>query len=526
MSRFSRLAIVLAVLFTSPLASAQGWVVAEGGGIGGSETYMADLFSFMVEKAKAAAPVTPVSPGQAAPGPRVAIIGAVPLEKDERVDAFKKAGASEVVCLIITEANADAQETFDALSRVDIIFIRGGDQGRYVNWWRGKKTEAAIKAVFARGGVVSGSSAGCAIMGEWTYDAVKDGLSPREALSDARHDNLSITHGFLGLVPNVLFDTHFTERGRLPRTIVMLARIAATRAHGWTDAESKGFTAIDVLRTSDRGAMGIDDKGVQTKGAKRPTPDQLSPLAIGVDPRTAVCVGPDHIAIVKGEGTATLLRLTKGTRVISLAGQPPCVTNVHYSQLLPGTTFNTQTGEVVERPAQAKYGISIETPTRQIIGPIAIDGGKPDDAKLGIQYVANAERREAEKKEDAGDKRPDASIENGSGKLPVIVTTAAWSKRHPQWAFAISEQALATRPGMMAFFLDEGCRLSFEDLGVVRVLAPEGAAGSSCVILDSRASRFVGSVEARPPRVHLEDAIVHVVAPGQTFDMVTGKIKD
>lgn len=495
---------LLLLCAVSPLSRAQGWVVAEGGGLGGSPTYMADLFSFMVEKC-------------GHDKPKVAIIGAVPLDKDERFDAFKKAGASDVTSLIITEANADSQEIYDQLSAVDIIFIRGGDQGRYVNWWRGKKTEAAIKAVFARGGVVSGSSAGCAIMGEWTYDAIKDGLSPREALSDARHPNLTITHGFLGLVPGVMFDTHFTERGRLPRTIVMLARIASTRMNGWTDQESKGFTGCESVREADLAPHWAD-----RPMGEMPTPRSLTPLAIGVDPRTAICVGPDHVALVKGQGTATLLRLSDDSTIVSTLGQPPSVNNVHYSQLLPGTTFNTQTGEILARPPAATFSPSIQTPVRQIVGPVPLDGSSLDDAKLGTLYVSNAERREAEKAEDAGHKRADATLAEGSSKLPLVATTSAWKKRHPQWAFALSEHALATHPGMIALFLDEGCSLTIHNLGVVHVSPSEGKVPTSLVVLDSRNSHFVGIEEASPPRTHLEDAIVTIVAPGQIFDLASG----
>ena len=71
---FRRLVIALSLALGAP-ALAQGWVVAEGGGLSGSETYMHDLFSFMVEKC-------------GKEKPKVAIIGAVPLEKDERSSPF------------------------------------------------------------------------------------------------------------------------------------------------------------------------------------------------------------------------------------------------------------------------------------------------------------------------------------------------------------------------------------------------------------------------------------------------------
>lgn len=469
---------------------------------------MHDLFSFMVEKC-------------GKEKPKVAIIGAVPLEKDERVEAFQKAGAGEVVCLIITEANADSQEVYDALSSASIVFIRGGDQGRYVNWWRGKKTEAAIRAVFAKGGVISGSSAGCAIMGEWTYDAVKDGLSPRESLRDARHENLTITHGFLGLVPNVLFDTHFTERGRLPRTVVMLGRIAAARTRGWSDQEWKGITITEQELLDDAGKW----VNHTTRTNNPPTLGQLSPLGIGVDPRTAVCVGPDGIAIVKGEGTATLLKLSEVSAVVSLAGKPPSVTNVRYSLLLPETTFSTKTGEIIQMPKEVARVLANAPTPPAAITPFTIDGGKADDAKVGSRVIANAERREAERKEDTGDARADASIVEGLNKVPCLVTTLAWSKRHPQWVFAMSQKALATRPGSMALFLDEGCRVDVDEKGAFHVKG-EGKTPMSLVVLDARRAAHVGTQDARPPRSHIDGAVVHIVAPGQVFDPTTGEVRE
>ena len=506
--RISAAVVLLIGLLAAPFARAQGWVVAEGGGLSGSETYMHDLFSFMVEKC-------------GKEKPKVAIIGAVPLEKDERVEAFQKAGAGEVVCLIITEANADSQEIYDTLSTASIVFIRGGDQGRYVNWWRGKKTEAAIRAVFAKGGVISGSSAGCAIMGEWTYDAVKDGLSPREALRDARHENLTITHGFLGLVPNVLFDTHFTERGRLPRTVVMLGRIASVRHSGWKAGDTEGMTASMAQKVRDTAAP-IE---YEANKGKPPSVGVFSPLGIGVDPRTAVCVGPDGVAIVKGEGTATLLKLSEVSSVVSVSGKPPSVTNVRYSLLLPETTFSTKTGEVISMPKGVASPMPKPPTSPAVITPFTIDGGVADDAKVGSLAIANAERREAERKEDAGDQRADASVVAGLNKVPCLVTTLAWSKRHPQWVFAMSQKALATHPGSMALFLDEGCRVDVDEKGAFHVKG-EGKNPMSLVVLDARRAAHVGTQDARPPRSHIDGAVVHIVAPGQTFDPTTGDVKD
>ena len=277
--------------------AAKGWICAEGGGNANKGNWSDEVFGWMVEKS-----------GKGA----VAVIGAVPIEGDERIALFTKLGASSVISLVIDEKNADTPEIGDAIAKCKLIFIRGGDQSRYVNWWKGTATQRAIIGVFEKGGVVGGTSAGCAVLGELVYDARHGGLSPRDALADARHPDLTLTHDFLSFVPDVLFDTHFTERGRLPRLVVMLAR-----------------EQVDTGRAF---------------------------VGLGVDPRTAVCVGPDGIAEVRGEGTVTMLRLPAlpkpGTpdEVQVAAGKPPRILRVGYTQMTSGYRFVAGSGEIVERP--------------------------------------------------------------------------------------------------------------------------------------------------------------------------------
>ncbi len=123
--RFLSAAALLAL--SSPVV-AQGWVVAEGGGMGDSPAYQAQVVTLMVEKAREGARNRALGTGEEKAkenregrgehgarrpeGPRVVILGAVPLEgKDERAEAFRAAGASEVASLVVDEKNADAPGT-------------------------------------------------------------------------------------------------------------------------------------------------------------------------------------------------------------------------------------------------------------------------------------------------------------------------------------------------------------------------------------------------------------------------------
>lgn len=305
---------------------AQGFIAAEGGGLDPQTPWSAELMGWMVENARGGAREganggasggAGGGAGRETAGPRVVVLGAIPLSgPDERLEAFRKAGASEAVALVVNAGNADDEATYDALTAAQIIFIRGGDQSRYVRWWRGTRTERAIREVFARGGVIGGTSAGCAILGEVSYDANRGSLSGPEALADARHENLSLSCGFLGLAPGVLFDTHFAERARLPRLALMLAhaRERAVGDAGWPRAL----------------------------------------LGLGVDPRTAVCISPDGTAEIRGEGAVTLLRLSERSEVTLAAGKPPSISFVECSQFTAGYRIDTRTGRVLARPEFVK----------------------------------------------------------------------------------------------------------------------------------------------------------------------------
>jgi cyanophycinase len=287
-----RLASLLAAILLAAPAFAQGYVCAEGGGNPGKGAWADEVFGWMVEKGQRGHAV---------------IIGAVALDAadlpDSREALFTRLGAKSCSSLVIDEKNADAQETCDAITAATIVFIRGGAQERYVNWWKGTRTEAAIHAVFDKGGVIAGTSAGCAILGEISYDSKNGSLKPLEALQDARHPHLTLTTDFLGLVPGVLFDTHFTERGRVARLPVMLAQVR------------------DDLHRDDI-------------------------IGIGVDPRTALCVEPDGKAEVRGEGAVTLIEFTIGTRTLLEAGKPPAVACALYSRLPAGTSIDVRSKRV------------------------------------------------------------------------------------------------------------------------------------------------------------------------------------
>ena len=114
-----------------------------------------------------------------------------------------------------------------ALKRADGIFIGGGDQSRYVRYWRGTPVAEALDAHVRAGKPLGGTSAGLAMLGEYLYGAMDGGsqTSPR-ALADPLGDANTIESDFLHLarLKGVVTDTHFSERGRLGRLVAFVAK--------------------------------------------------------------------------------------------------------------------------------------------------------------------------------------------------------------------------------------------------------------------------------------------------------------
>ena len=115
----------------------------------------------------------------------------------------------------------------------EALFIAGGDQSRYVRFWRGTPVEDAIHEVAAKPAPVGGTSAGMAILGEFVYAAMSDAsLDSADALADPYHEDVTLERDFLHLpgLRGILTDQHWIERDRMGRTLAMLGRILAD---GW-----------------------------------------------------------------------------------------------------------------------------------------------------------------------------------------------------------------------------------------------------------------------------------------------------
>jgi cyanophycinase len=166
---------------------------------------------------------------------------------------------NSVATLIIPNRKA-AQDpaVADIIRHAEAVFIAGGDQSRYIKFWRGTTVEHAMNANIADGKPIGGTSAGLAVLGEFTYASFYDSTVSKDALRNPYYKGVTLTRDFLKVphLQDVITDSHFATRDRMGRTLAFMARLMQD---GWS--KSPRDIAIDersgVLVESDGKAVVI-----------------------------------------------------------------------------------------------------------------------------------------------------------------------------------------------------------------------------------------------------------------------------
>lgn len=140
------------------------------------------------------------------------------------------------VATIVFDDRSAASDLFvlETIRNAEALFIAGGDQSRYLRFWKDTPVVEAIQQIAARPAPIGGTSAGMAILGEFSYSARgQESLTSAVALADPFAPDLTLDRDFLALprLAGVLTDQHFQERDRMGRTVAMLARLMRD---GWS----------------------------------------------------------------------------------------------------------------------------------------------------------------------------------------------------------------------------------------------------------------------------------------------------
>ncbi|TAJ68445.1 MAG: peptidase S51 [Phenylobacterium sp.] len=119
---------------------------------------------------------------------------------------FKDLGATNLTVLHTRDKpQADTAAFADPLTKATAVWFVGGRHWRLVDSYAGTRTEAEIKNVLARGGVVGGTSAGASIQASYLVRGARSG---NEIMMAPGYEQ-----GF-GLMRGVAIDQHVTARHR------------------------------------------------------------------------------------------------------------------------------------------------------------------------------------------------------------------------------------------------------------------------------------------------------------------------
>ena len=233
---------------------------------------------------------------------------------------------NSVATLIVPNREAAADPFVGEIIRhASAIFIAGGDQANYINFWMNTPVQSALNDAIHRGVPIGGTSAGLAVLGEYVYSAQSDkpddpNLDSKTAMADPFGPRISLTDNFLEIpiMKGIITDTHFKRRDRMGRLLVFLARL--------NEPEGKP----------------LPPPGLKIRG-------------IGVDERAAVLLEPDGRAHVIGDGPAYFIDRKHADEPLE-PGKPLTFGPFEVQKVAPGGNFYLKSwaGEAIT------YKLSVE----------------------------------------------------------------------------------------------------------------------------------------------------------------------
>jgi cyanophycinase len=165
---------------------------------------------------------------------------------------------NSVATLIIPNRTA-ASDPFvvTTIHNAEALWIAGGDQSNYINFWKGTPVEDQVNALIARDAPIGGTSAGMNVLTEFVYSALaSQGVTSSQALADPFNRYITLDRDFASIASlhGIIGDPHFVTRDRMGRDLAFLCRIYT---NGWSSAPRD--IAVD-----EKTALLIDSKGSAT----------------------------------------------------------------------------------------------------------------------------------------------------------------------------------------------------------------------------------------------------------------------
>jgi cyanophycinase len=167
-----------------------------------------------------------------------------------------KLGVKEVVHLTVDSregvVDGNAREHEEVVRRATGVFFTGGSQIRVTTMLGGTPLCEKIRELHARGGAIAGTSAGASVLSSTML------VSGPSAASRTVGDALRMAPG-LGLLPDLIIDQHFAERGRLGRLTAAVAQNPALLGVGLDEDTAIVLERPNCFSVLGRGAVYVVD---------------------------------------------------------------------------------------------------------------------------------------------------------------------------------------------------------------------------------------------------------------------------
>jgi cyanophycinase len=131
---------------------------------------------------------------------------------------FHSLGVKDVVHLdVSSRGDAKSEEKLRILDGAAGVFFTGGDQLKITSQLGDTPIYERIRQIYIEGGTIAGTSAGASVVCETMM------VSGAGSESHRIGNSLQMAPGF-GLIPGVIIDQHFAQRGRIGRLIAAVAQ--------------------------------------------------------------------------------------------------------------------------------------------------------------------------------------------------------------------------------------------------------------------------------------------------------------
>jgi len=179
-------------------------------------------------------------------------------------DNYRDFVSSSAELSIDSREAANNPRVIQHIRDAEALFIAGGDQNEYEDYWEGTAVEEAINYLINQKKVpIAGTSAGMAILGDYYYAPAHQGVLSSEILNNPFHHNTKdIYHSDFIKVPilkNVITDTHLDRidknhpEKRYGRIFGFMARVVH---------ENDNQLPVFGIGLEEGAFVAIDDKGI------------------------------------------------------------------------------------------------------------------------------------------------------------------------------------------------------------------------------------------------------------------------